>query len=149
MDNDTVLQNISKLRSVSTSVSCGAMRQLETASGSGKEVYSHLDRLFKLLDDRNPYARTRAFVLIAKNANWDSRKKIDRNFERLMKIVASEQAATARQCIQSLPLIAAAKPKLREQIINALRSINTEKYPAHMRSILASDIQNALAQAEK
>lgn len=60
MDNDTVLMNISKLGSMSTAIGCEAMRQLETESGKGKEVYAHLDKLFKLLDDRNPYARTRA-----------------------------------------------------------------------------------------
>lgn len=75
MDNDTVLMNISKLGSMSTAIGCEAMRQLETESGKGKEVYAHLDKLFKLLDDRNPYARTRAFVLIAKNVSWDSKRR--------------------------------------------------------------------------
>ena len=73
MDNDTILTNISKLGSMSTAIGCEAMRQLETESGKSKEVYAHLDKLFTLLDDRNPYARTRAFVLIAKNVSWDSR----------------------------------------------------------------------------
>ena len=107
--------NISKLGSMSTAIGCEAMRQLETESCKGKEVYAHLDKLFKLLDDRNPYARTRAFVLIAKNVSWDSRKKIDRNIDRLLKTVDAEQATTVRQCIQSLPLIAAAKPGLRQR----------------------------------
>ena len=92
MDNDTILTNISKLGSMSTAIGCEAMRQLETESGKSKEVYAHLDKLFTLLDDRNPYARTRAFVLIAKNVSWDSRKKIDRNIDRLLKTVDAEQA---------------------------------------------------------
>ena len=116
MDNDTILTNISKLGSMSTAIGCEAMRQLETESGKSKEVYAHLDKLFTLLDDRNPYARTRAFV---------------------------------RQCIQSLPLIAAAKPGLRQRIAEALRAINPEKYPVRMRSILTEDIKIALAAAEK
>ena len=99
MDNDTVITNISKLGSMSTAVGCEAMRQLETESSRGKDVYAHLDKLFKLLDDRNPYARTRAFVLIAKNVSWDSRKKIDRNIDRLLKTVDGEQAATVRHCL--------------------------------------------------
>lgn len=90
MDNDTILTNISKLGSMSTAIGCEAMRQLETESGKSKEVYAHLDKLFTLLDDRNPYARTRAFVLIAKNVSWDSRKKIDRNIDRLLKTVDAE-----------------------------------------------------------
>ena len=96
MDNDTILTNISKLGSMSTAIGCEAMRQLETESGKSKEVYAHLDKLFKLLDDRNPYARTRAFVLIAKNVSWDSRKKIDRNIDRLLKTVDAEQATTEK-----------------------------------------------------
>lgn len=96
-----------------------------------------------------PYARTRAFVLIAKNVSWDSRKKIDRNIDRLLKTVDAEQATTVRQCIQSLPLIAAAKPGLRQRIAEALRAINPEKYPVRMRSILTEDIKIALAAAEK
>ena len=51
MDNDTVITNISKLGSMSTAVGCEAMRQLETESSRGKDVYAHLDKLFKLLDD--------------------------------------------------------------------------------------------------
>ena len=149
MDNDTILTNISKLGSMSTAIGCEAMRQLETESGKSKEVYAHLDKLFKLLDDRNPYERTRAFVLIAKNVSWDSRKKIDRNIDRLLKTVDAEQATTVRQCIQSLPLIAAAKPGLRQRIAEALRAINPEKYPVRMRSILTEDIKIALAAAEK
>lgn len=148
MDNDTVITNISKLGSMSTAVGCEAMRQLETESSRGKDVYAHLDKLFKLLDDRNPYARTRAFVLIAKNVSWDSRKKIDRNIDRLLKTVDGEQAATVRQCIQTLLLIAAAKPVLRQRIADALRAINPDKYPVRMRSILAEDIKIALAAAE-
>ena len=140
MDNDTILTNISKLGSMSTAIGCEAMRQLETESGKSKEVYAHLDKLFKLLDDRNPYARTRAFVLIAKNVSWDSRKKIDKNIDRLLKTV---------DAVQSLPLIAAAKPGLRQRIAEALRAINPEKYPVRMRSILAEDIRIALAAAEK
>ena len=137
MDNDTILTNISKLGSMSTAIGCEAMRQLETESGKSKEVYAHLDKLFTLLDDRNPYARTRAFVLI------------DRNIDRLLKTVDAEQATTVRQCIQSLPLIAAAKPGLRQRIAEALRAINPEKYPVRMRSILTEDIKIALAAAEK
>ena len=94
MDNDTILTNISKLGSMSTAIGCEAMRQLETESGKSKEVYAHRDKLFTLLDDRTPYARTRAFVLIAKNVSWDSRKKIDRNIDRLLKTVDAEQATT-------------------------------------------------------
>ena len=54
MDNDTVITNISKLGSMSTAVGCEAMRQLETESSRGKDVYAHLDKLFKLLDDATP-----------------------------------------------------------------------------------------------
>ena len=149
MDNDTILTNISKLGSMSTAIGCEAMRQLETESGKSKEVYAHLDKLFMLLDDHNPYARTRAFVLIAKNVSWDSRKKIDRNIDRLLKTIDAEQATTVRQCIQSLPLIAAAKPGLRQRIAEALRAINPEKHPVRMRSILTEDIKIALAASEK
>ena len=49
MDNDSVITNISKLGSMSTAVGCEAMRQLETESSRGKDVYAHLDKLFKLL----------------------------------------------------------------------------------------------------
>lgn len=121
---------------MSTAIGCEAMRQLETESGKSKEVYAHLDKLFTLLDDRNPYARTRAFVLIAKNVSWDSRKKIDRNIDRLLKTVDAEQAT-------------AAKPGLRQRIAEALRAINPEKYPVRMRSILTEDIKIALAASEK
>ncbi len=149
MDKDTVLQNISQLGSMNTSVGCVAMRQLESASASGKDVYANLDKLIKLLDDKNPYARTRAFVLIAKNASWDSRKKIDRNIDKLLSVVSSEPAVTARQCIQSLPLIAKSKPTLAEQIAAALKEVNTAKYPSSMREILKGDIKNALEAIEK
>ncbi len=149
MDKDTVLLNISQLGSMNTSVGCVAMRQLESASASGKDVYANLDKLIKLLGDKNPYARTRAFVLIAKNASWDSRKKIDKNIDKLLSVVLSEPAVTARQCIQSLPLIAKSKPNLSEQICAALKEINTAKYPASMRAILTGDIENALNAIEK
>lgn len=149
MDKDTVLMNISQLGSMNTSVGCVAMRQLETASASGKDVYAHLDKLFKLLDDKNPYARTRAFVLIAKNASWDSRKKIDKNIDKLLSVISSEPAVTVRQCIQSLPLIAKAKPGLKEQLAAVLSEINAAKYPSSMREILAGDIKNALEAIEK
>ena len=70
-------------------------------------------------------------------------------FRSLLKTVDGEQAATVRQCIQTLPLIAAAKPVLRQRIADALRAINPDKYPVRMRSILAEDIKIALAAAEK
>lgn len=86
---------------MSTAIGCEAMRQLETESGKSKEVYAHLDKLFTLLDDRNPYARTRAFVLIAKNVSERRSTGISTDFSKPLTRSRRQQSASASSLCRS------------------------------------------------
>ena len=101
-----------------------------------------------MLENENSYIRTRALILIAANAKWDSGNQVDEIIDRYLAHITDPKPITARQCIQNLPEIAAHKPELAETIVYALRAADIEIYPASMQSLVYRDIQAALGQIQ-
>lgn len=120
------------------------LKQLELESLNSDAVYPYFDLFSAMLDDPNSYIRTRGILLIAANAKWDSDYKTDEIIDRLLKHIMDDKPITARQCINSLPIIAKHKPDLKDDICNALRTANPQIYKSSMQSLVYKDIQDAL-----
>ena len=121
------------------------LKQLQAESEKTNAVYGFFDDLSEMLDDANSYIRTRAIVLIAANARWDTDNKIDRVIGQYLRHVEDEKPITARQCIQALPEIARHKPALSDAICRALRDANPMVYAESMAALIIKDIEAALA----
>lgn len=128
-----------------------ALKELREKSRQSSAVYPYMDVFLGLLGEANSYLRTRGLVLAAANARWDEQKKLDAALGEYLAHIEDEKPITARQCVQALPEIAAAKPALIPQMRRALLNANTARYPESMASLLERDIAaalKALAKAE-
>ena len=119
------------------------MKQLLAISEESNRVYPFLARFLDLLNHDHSYVRTRALLLIAANAKWDSECQIDENLDKILAHVTDPKPITARQFIQSLPALAAAKPDLRKEILDVLRRADSLRYSSSMRPLIDADIRKA------
>lgn len=125
------------------------LKQLEDESKRSAAVCAYLDVFIEMLDHPNSYIRARAIILIAANARWDLRNRIDEIFDLYVKHVQDNSPITARQCIKALPLMVKYKPDLREDAISSLHHANPMRYRETMQPLIAKDIQRALEMINK
>lgn len=111
IDEQIALLNIRDVRA-----GCRAMKALQQASRENIRVYAYMDRFAQLMENGNSYVRTRALILIAANAQWDVDHKIDKILGSYLRHITDAKPITARQCIQSLPVIAEYKPELKRRL---------------------------------
>lgn len=143
IDEQIALLNIRDVRA-----GCRAMKALQQASRENIRVYAYMDRFAQLMENGNSYVRTRALILIAANAQWDVDHKIDKILGSYLRHITDAKPITARQCIQSLPVIAEYKPELKKEIGEALRNADISSYADSMRPLIGRDIQAALSVIE-
>ena len=129
-------------------VGCGAMKELEVISQTSDRVYSYFDHFLALLDHPNSYVRNRAMVLTAQNARWDGEGKLDRELDRYLAHILDEKPITARQCVQNLSHILAAKPHLAPKVRAALEGADFTRYPDSMTPLLQRDAIKILKQID-
>lgn len=144
MTESEIAEQIKLLSSKNASVGCAAMKQLVTESAVSGTVYAHFDESAALLESENSFVRTRAFAVIVSNAARDEDDRIDKILPSLLSQISDPKPITARQCIQRLPALAAAKPKLTAPIKAALRQADLSAYTDSMRPLVSADISLAL-----
>ena len=127
---------------------CAAMEILRERSAFSDEVYPYFDRFVSMLAHENSYERNRALVLIAANARWDREGRLEGCLEEYLYHVADEKPITARQCIQNLPEIARAQPRLAARIAGRLKQADPSRYQDSMAPLIAKDIAAALRKIE-
>lgn len=137
-------KQINLLCSKDTNIGYEAMKILQEASEESNAIYKYMNHFFQMLKDNNSYICTRALVLIAANAKWDTEYKIDEVIDLYLQHITNKKPITSRQCIKMLPTIAKYKPELKEDIIFALRRADISFYNDSMRQLVYKDINEAL-----
>lgn len=128
---------------------CAAMQELAALSTQSNAVYPYMQEFIAKLNSASSYSRTRALTLIAANAKWDEAHWIDENMDAILSHITDEKPITARQFIKLLPELAHVKPGLREDILTALQSADTLRYPPSMRPLVEQDIRQAITDIER
>jgi len=126
-----------------------ACTDLLAESRRSDAVYLYMDRFAEMLDSKNSYARTRALLLVAANAKWDTSGKIDALIDRYLTHILDKKPITSRQCIQALPELAASKPELKEKILRTLETADLSQYKDTMRPLIEKDLASAAEQIKK
>lgn len=139
-----IAEQVRVLRSSSNREAYRALQSLQETSDVDDAVYVHIDSFIEMMRDSNSYVRTRGLTLIACNAKWDEAGKIDGINGEYLEHVTDDKPITARQCIQSLPKLAEAKPHLMPRIVSSLRHADTSAYADSMRSLVQDDIRDVL-----
>ncbi|MBC3516085.1 SufBD protein [Neobittarella massiliensis] len=125
------------------------LKQLRQLSAAGDEVYGFYGDFVEMLADRSAYVRVRGLLLLADNARWDRAGKLDAVLERYLLHITDDKPTAARQCIQALPTVAAAKPHLAGRICAALRAADWRQYADSMQPLIRRDIAAALQAIEQ
>lgn len=120
------------------------LKQLEEESARSSRVYPYFDLFAEMLDNASSYIRTRGILLIAANAKWDTDHKIDGIIGKYLKHMKDVKPITARQCIQSLPVLVRYRPNLKDDVVSALYMADPLGYKDSMQPLLLKDIQTAL-----
>ena len=121
--------------------------KLRQSNALKRETYFALDELGRA----GRLARTAGIallVLIAANARWDREGRLEGCLEEYLSHVADEKPITARQCIQNLPEIARAQPRLAARIAGRLKQADPSRYQDSMAPLIAKDIAAALRKIE-
>lgn len=106
--------------------------------------YSYFDEFAALLEHKNSLVRNRAIAILAANARWDRENRFDALIGAFLAHITDEKPITARQCVQALPEIAAAKPELIQRMHTALENADLSGYKDSMRPLLLKDIIDTL-----
>lgn len=141
---EDIARAVTALRSPDTRLAYSALKELRAASRQSDAVYPYLDDFLEMLHSPHSYQRTRGFLLAVANARWDVQNKLDAALPALLAGIQDEKPVTARQCVQALPALAAAKPALAPHIRQAMLNANTACYPESMAPLLEKDIAAAL-----
>lgn len=137
---------IARLTDNDASAAFAYTNRIAAESRSSSCWYPYLDDFAALLRHKNSLVRNRAICILAANAKWDSENKFDALIDELLSHVTDEKPITARQCIQILPEIAAAKPALISHIRSTLENADLSGYRDSMRPLILKDIINTLEQ---
>jgi len=125
------------------------LKELESLSEYGSQVYQFFDTFADMLRNDNSYIRTRGLRLISANAKWDIDFKIDEIIDEYLCHIMDDKPITARQCIRVLPNIARYKPNLVDDIYSALNKANPGRYTDSMQQLISGDIVLALKMINK
>jgi hypothetical protein len=125
---------------------CAYANLVVAESRESNRYFAYLDDIAALLHHKNALVRNRAIFIFAANARWDTESRYETLMNEFLLHVTDEKPITARQCIQALPEIAAANPRLVPRIRAALKCADLTGYRDSMQPLLRQDIVNALGQ---
>lgn len=142
-------ETVALLSEKNHSVAYQALRTLQAASNEGPEVAVFMPRFCEMLDSERSYVRTRGIILLADNAKWIQEKALEGILPKLLEHIMDPKPITARQCIQCLPQIVAAKPATGPAIVATLSKAELTSYQENMQRLIAQDIQQALSSIQQ
>lgn len=143
-DGLSIVEWVHMLRCPDNREAYRALQSLQEASELDNAVYAYIDTFIEMMRDSNSYIRTRGLTLIAHNAKWDEKGKIDGIIDEYLDHATDDKPITARQCIKSLPKLAEAKPNLMPYIASSLRQTDISQYADSMKSLIQNDIRDTL-----
>jgi len=146
---DSTAELVANLRFPENKAAYAALKELTARSRHSDQVYSYFDEFAAMLEDSNSLVRNRGLVLIAENARWDDSGKLKGILDQYLCHILDEKPITARQCIQNLSHILAAKPGLASKIRAALEAADFSVYPDSMSPLLEKDRIKILKQIDK
>lgn len=146
---DSTKELVANLRFPQNKVAYAALKELIARSQTSNQVYPFFDEFVSLLEDENSLVRNRGLALIAYNARWDTAGKLDGVLNIYLAHILDEKPITARQCVQNLSHIVAARPALVPKIRTALEDADFSGYPDSMAPLLEKDRVKILKQMDK
>ena len=107
----------------------GCLKLLRLLSESKPQLlYPELDRLVRMLDSENQIFKWGAILMLGNLATVDSKRKLDGILEKYLQPISGPVMITAANVIHGAGKIAQAKPRLADQIAQALLRVEAANY---------------------
>lgn len=132
---------IAKLTSKDDKYACAIADKIISESQDTDEWYEYFDTFTLLLNHPKSYVRNRALSILAANAQWDDENRFDSIIDDYLSHITDEKPITARQCIQALRQVGAAKPQYIPKISACFHSADLSKYKDSMRPLIEKDME--------
>lgn len=137
---------IARLTSKDSADACAWANQIAEESRENSRWAPYLTEFAALLRHKNSLVRNRAISILAANARWMEADQLDALMDEFLRHITDEKPITARQCIQALPEIAAARSRLIPRIRQALEYADLTGFRDSMRPLILKDIAAVLEQ---
>ena len=124
---------------------CALAERIVVESRETNAWYAYLDDFAALLEHPKSYVRNRALHILAANARWDAENRLDALLPSFLSHITDDKPITARQCVQALAELGAAKPQYIPEILRSLESADLNKYRDSMRPLIEKDIAATIA----
>lgn len=124
---------------------CALAERIVAESRETNAWYAYLDDFAALLGHTKSYVRNRALHILAANARWDEENRMDAVLPGFLSHITDDKPITARQCVQALTELGAAKPQYIPEILQSLESVDLSKYKGSMRPLIERDIAETAA----
>lgn len=136
---------IAGLTSKNDKYTCAFADRIIAENREFDEWYDYFEAFASLLDHPKSLIRNRALHILAANAQWDKENLFDAVLPAYLSHITDENLITARQCIQSLAEIGAAKPQYIPKILSALQNVDLTTYRDSMRPLIEKDTAETTA----
>ena len=115
-------------------------KQLSVESTGSDRYLAMIPMFAELLQDKNSYVRTRAFILICNQARWANDGQLVAVFDQMCLLLNEPKPTVVRQCLSALREVVLFRPELSDKIENALTEIDVSKYKDSMSSLILKDV---------
>lgn len=115
-------------------------KQLSVESTGSDRYLAMIPMFAELLQDKSSYVRTRAFILICKQARWANEGQLVAVFDQMCLLLNEPKPTVVRQCLSALREVVLFRPELPDKIENALTEIDVSKYKDSMSSLILKDV---------
>ena len=115
-------------------------KQLSVESTGSDRYLAMIPMFAELLQDKSSYVRTRAFILIFKQARWANEGQLVAVFDQMCLLLNEPKPTVVRQCLSALREVVLFRPELSDKIENALTEIDVSKYKDSMSSLILKDV---------
>lgn len=118
--------------------------ELEEVSDKSNVLYKHFDEFLEMLASDKYGIRVRGFCMLCKQAKWDVDNKINKNIDKILKLLEDEKPTAVRQYLQSMKDVVKYKKELNLKVKEKLLSINCMKYKDTMQNLILKDIEELM-----
>ena len=132
---------LSKLRDKNDKAAYEFAKQISSESSASDRYLALIPSLAEMLQDKNSYVRTRAFVLICNQARWANDGQIDAVFDLMLPLLNDPKPTVVRQCLNALHEVVLFRPELSDKIENALAEMDVSKYKDSISPLILKDVE--------
>ena len=131
---------IERLRDKDEKTAYEFAKRIGIESAESDKYVDMIPAFSEMLDDKNSYVRTRAFMLICNQAKWADNGQIEVIFAQMKALLYDVKPTVVRQCLGALHEVILYRPEMIELIREAVNNIDLSIYKDSMSPLIKKDM---------